>query len=131
MSDKAQLLISVVDDDESVREATEALLRFLGFRAQSFPSASDFLSSPAVEHTSCLIADINMPKITGVELYRRLLKLGYAIPTILITAYPDEEVRTQSLADGVVCYLTKPFDDEVLIGCLRRAFGGADDARLD
>ncbi|MER8884841.1 response regulator [Mesorhizobium sp. M0816] len=131
MSEQATPLISIVDDDVSVREATEALMRSLGFRAQSFPSASAFLSSSAIKNTSCLIADINMPKITGVELYRRLVGSGYAIPTILITAYPDDETRVRSPGDGVVCYLTKPFDDEVLLGCLRVALGTAEEEQHD
>ena len=82
------------------------------FKAQTFPSAADFLDSSRIENTSCLVADINMPHMTGVELHRRLLDLGYAIPTILITAYPDDEVRARALADGVICYLVKPFDEE-------------------
>jgi FixJ family two-component response regulator len=116
-------MIWIVDDDESVREATEARMKSLGFRAQTFSSAADFLASPGIETTSCLVADINMPHMTGVELYRRLGDLGYVIPTILITAYPDDEVRARALADGVKCYLVKPFDDEDLIQGLRSALG--------
>jgi FixJ family two-component response regulator len=125
VSTNAQHLISIVDDDESVREATEALIKSLGFRAQAFPSAGDFLASSRIEETSCMIADIHMPQMTGVELHQRLIDLGYDIPTILITAYPDEKVRVRALADGVICYLPKPFDDEVLLGCVRSAVGGA------
>jgi len=115
--------ISIVDDDESVREAIEARMKSLGFHAQTFPSAGDFLASPSIKHTSCMIADINMPHMTGVELYRRVVDLGYAIPTILITAYPNDEVRARALADGIKCYLTKPFDDEELVRCVRSALG--------
>lgn len=120
---KTKPLISIVEDDESVREATEAQMRSLGFNAQTFPSATDFLASPDIENTSCLIADINMPHMTGVELHRRLLDLGYAIQTILITAYPNDEVRARAMADGVICYLVKPFDEEELLRCVRLALG--------
>src|SRR5436305_12878792 len=116
-------MISIVDDDESVREATEARMRSLGFHAQAFPSAADFLASPNIENTACMVADINMPQMSGVELYRRLVDLGYAIPTILITAYPDDQVRARALADGVKCYVVKPFEDEELLRCVRSALG--------
>lgn len=123
MAHKLKPMISIVDDDESVREATEAQMQSLGFNAQTFPSAIDFLASSRIADTSCMVADINMPHMTGVELHRRLLKLGYHIPTILITAYPDDEVRDQALADGVICYLVKPFDEEELLRCVRLALG--------
>jgi FixJ family two-component response regulator len=112
-----------VDDDESVREATEARMKSLGFVARTFSSAVEFLASSGIEDTSCMVLDINMPHMTGVELHRRLMDLGYAIPTILITAYPDEEVRARVLADGIICYLVKPFDDEDLLHCIRLALG--------
>jgi FixJ family two-component response regulator len=117
-------MISIVDDDESIREATEAQMRSLGFDAQAFASATDFLTSPRVGDTSCLVADIHMPHMTGVELYRRLVESGYAIPTILITAYPDDDIRTRAMADGVICYLVKPFDEEDLLRCVRLALDG-------
>jgi len=115
---KTKALISVVDDDESLREALTGLLRSLGFAVEAFPSAVDFLASPTIGNTSCLIADIHMPRVTGIELHSRLTELGYAIPTILITAYPDDAVRARALANGVVCYLRKPFDDDALIACI-------------
>jgi FixJ family two-component response regulator len=98
-------------------------MKSFGYRAQAFPSAADFLASPGIDETACMIADINMPQMTGVELRRHLLKLGYAIPTILITAYPNEQIRVRALADGVICYLTKPFDDNVLLNCVRSVLG--------
>lgn len=125
VSAKTKPLISIVDDDESVREATEALMRALGFRVQAFPSAVDFLASSRVDDTSCIIADINMPHMTGVEMHRRLIELGHDIPTILITAYPDDKVRARALADGVIGYLSKPFDEEVLLECVQSALGCA------
>jgi FixJ family two-component response regulator len=115
----AKALIAVVDDDELLREAITGLLRSLGFAVEAFPSAIDFLASPAIGNTSCLIADVHMPRMTGIELHRRLAELGHAIPTILITAYPDDAVRARALADGVVCYLGKPFNDDALIVCIR------------
>jgi FixJ family two-component response regulator len=114
-------LISIVDDDQSVREALQDLIDSLGFRVHAFPSAIDFLASADIRTTSCMIADVHMPQMSGIELYRRLTELGHAIPTILITAYPNDSVRDRALADGVICYLTKPFDDNALIGCVQSA----------
>ena len=111
--------ISVVDDDESVREAIRGLMRSLGYTAQAFRSAEEFLTSRQVPHTSCLIADVQMPGMTGLELHRHLVALGKTIPTILITAYPDDIVRERALGDGVVGYLSKPFDENDLLACIR------------
>lgn len=117
-------LISIIDDDESVREATAGLMRSHGFAVEHFESALDFLSSPYVQDTRCLIADIHMPRMTGIELHRQLTKSGHAIPTILITAYPDDRDRARALADGVKCYLSKPFDENALLECIRTAIQG-------
>jgi len=114
-------MVSVVDDDESVREAVEAQMRSFGFDAQAYSSAAAFLASACISSTRCLIADINMPQMSGVQLHRRLTTLGYTIPTILITAYPDDEVRARVLDEGVICYLVKPFDDDELLRCVRLA----------
>lgn len=118
---KTKPRISIIDDDESVREAIAGLMNWLGFGVQTFGSATEFLASPGVGDSSCVITDVQMPHMTGVELHKRLDELGYAIPTILITAYPSEQARERALADGVVCYLTKPFDKDTLIGCVRLA----------
>lgn len=99
-------------------------MRSFGYTVEAFPSAADFLVFPRLDETGCLIADVHMPAMTGVELHRRLVEAGRAIPTILITAFPDNAVRARALADGVVCYLTKPFDDEDLIRCVRTAIDG-------
>ena len=115
------ILISIVDDDEPYRESTRKLVTLFGYTVQTFPSAADFLGSRVMNETDCLIADVNMPGMTGVELHAQLIKLGYAIPTILVTAYPDETVRKQALKDGVFCYLSKPVDDNHLERCLRSA----------
>jgi FixJ family two-component response regulator len=121
VSAKSNALISIVDDDESVREALEGLIESLGLNAHAFASAIDFLASDDIGNTACVIADVHMPHMSGVELYRRLAQLGRAVPTILITAYPDDAVRDRALADGVLGYLSKPFDDDALIACVRSA----------
>src|SRR6202522_4519043 len=102
------------------------LMRSLGYSAEAFPSAADFLASPRLVETACLIADINMPAMTGLELYRHLIDAGYAIPTILVTAYPDDDVRARALNDGVVCYLRKPVDEKRLMQCVRAALHSGD-----
>jgi FixJ family two-component response regulator len=114
-------LISIIDDDEDVREAIAGLMKSRGFTVEAFPSAVDFLAGPNVRDTTCLIVDVHMPRMTGIELHRRLVEAGYAIPTILITAYPDESVRARALADGIICYLTKPCDEDALFGCISSA----------
>jgi len=116
---KAKPLISVVDDDESMREAMGGLVKSLGYAAEAFASAEDFLNSREVPRTSCLIADVQMPGMTGLELHRHLVASEKAIPTILITAHPDDNVRKRALGDGVVCYLSKPFDEDDLLTCIR------------
>jgi FixJ family two-component response regulator len=110
-------LISIVDDDESVREATKSLMRSLSFVAEAFPCA-DFLNSDRIERTACLIVDVQMPGLSGLDLYRRLVASGKSIPTLLITAYPDEGVRTRALNAGVLSYLVKPFSEGDLLKCL-------------
>jgi FixJ family two-component response regulator len=114
-------LVSVVEDDQFFRESMRRLMRSLGYRVEAFASAADFLASQRLGETACLIADVNMPAMTGVELYRHLLDSGHAIPTILVTAYPNDVDRARALNDGVVGYLRKPVDDQHLIGCLRAA----------
>jgi FixJ family two-component response regulator len=114
-------LVSVVEDDQYFRESMGRLMRSLGYKVESFPSAATFLASPHLVETACLIADVNMPAITGIELYRQLIKAGYTIPTILVTAYPNDADRDRALMDGVVCYLRKPVDHNHLIRCLRAA----------
>ena len=114
-------LVSVVEDDQYFRESMRRLMRSLGYNVEAFSSAADFLASPRLVETACLIADVHMPAMTGVELYRHLIEAGYAIPTILVTAYPDDVDRARALNDGVVCYLRKPVDEKHLIRCLRAA----------
>ncbi|MDP9137863.1 MAG: response regulator [Pseudomonadota bacterium] len=96
-------------------------MRSFGYTVEVFPSAADFLASRSLEETGCLICDIHMPAMTGVELYQRLIETGRVIPTILITAYPDNAGRARALNDGVIAYLHKPFDDQDLIRSVRMA----------
>jgi FixJ family two-component response regulator len=114
-------LVSVVEDDQHFRESMRRLMRSLGYPVEAFPSAADFLASPRLVETACVIADVHMPGMTGVELYGHLVDAGYAIPTILVTAYPNDVDQTRALDDGVVCYLRKPVDEQHLIRCLRAA----------
>jgi FixJ family two-component response regulator len=107
--------IAIVDDDEDVREAIGGLVRSVGFAAATFPSAIEFLRSPEVERTACLIADINMPEMSGFDLFFRLSILGNAIPTIFITAFPTDNDRSRALDAGIVSYLAKPFGDAELL----------------
>ena len=116
-----KLLVSIVEDDQFFRESMGRLMRSLGYSVQAFASAPDFLASPQLTESACLIADVNMPTLTGLELYRQLVDTGRGIPTILVTGYPNEVDRVQALNDGVVCYLRKPVDEHQLIECLRAA----------
>jgi FixJ family two-component response regulator len=115
-------LISVVEDDGYFRDSMRRLLRSLGYNVETFSSAANFLASPRLIETTCLVADIHMPAMTGIELYKHLMEAGHTIPTIIVTAYPDDEERARALNDGVVCYLRKPVDEQILIRCLRAAF---------
>ena len=114
-------LISIVDDDEPYRDSMRRLIMLLGYTVEAFPSAADFLGSRHLPETACLIADVNMPGMTGIELHRYMVDAGYAIPTILVTAYPDESVKDRAQRGGVVAYLCKPVDDNHLERCLRTA----------
>jgi FixJ family two-component response regulator len=114
-------LVSVVEDDQHFRESMRRLLRSLGYPVEAFRLAADFLASPRLLETACLIADVHMPAMTGVELYKHLIDAGHAIPTILVTAYPNDLDRARALEDGVVCYLRKPVDEQHLIRCLHTA----------
>ena len=111
-------MISIVDDDESVREATKGLVRSLGYTAATFASAEEFLSSDCVRDTSCVIADVQMAGLSGIDLQQQLVAQGLALPVILITAFPDERTRKRAIDAGAVDYLSKPFSDEQLVSCL-------------
>ncbi len=117
-------LIAIVEDDQPFRDSMRKLVTLLGYTVEAFASAADFLKSSAVGKTDCLVADVQMPGMTGVELHKHLIEAGRAIPTILVTAYPNEAVRNRALKDGVVCYLPKPVDDDHLERCLQSALNG-------
>lgn len=116
-----RLLIAIVDDDPSFGDSMRRLLKSLGYSVAVFASGAQFLASLELAATTCLVADIHMPEMTGVELYNHLLQRGHIIPTILVTAYPDDCVRERMLSSGVECYLHKPLEEAALIGCLRSA----------
>ena len=117
-----KVLVSVVDDDRFFRESMCRLMRSLGHTVDVFSSAAEFLESPRLAETACLIADIHMPAMTGLELCRCLIDTGQTIPTILVTAFPNDADRARALNDGVLCYLRKPVDEEHLTRCVREAF---------
>ena len=119
-------LVSVVEDDQFFRESMSRLMRSLGYDVAAFPSAADFLASPRFAETACLIADVHMPEMTGLDLYEHLIATGHAIPTILVTAYLNDVDQTRALDGGVVCYLRKPVDEKHLTRCLRAAFPPAE-----
>jgi len=108
-------VISIIDDDASVRVATNRLVRSLGYVAHTFASAEEFLASSRVNDTSCMIADVQMPGMSGIELQSHLLAQGRRLPIIFITAFPEESARTKALNAGAVCFLSKPFDGQTLV----------------
>jgi FixJ family two-component response regulator len=114
-------VISVIDDDEHMRNATENLVQSLGFSVSAFASAEEFLQSPRASETSCLIVDIRMPGMSGLELQAHLIGQGHRASIIFITAYPDESVKKRALKAGAVCFLRKPFDGQTLIECLNES----------
>jgi FixJ family two-component response regulator len=120
-----KVLVSVVDDDRFFRESMSRLMRSMGYTVDAFSSAADFLASPRLAETACLIADVQMPIMTGLELYRRLIDTSHAIPTILVTAFPNDVDQARALNDGAVCYLRKPVDEEHLTRCVREALKSA------
>jgi FixJ family two-component response regulator len=123
-------VISVIDDDASVRAATNNLVRSLGHTVHTFASAEEFLRSAHLNDTSCVIADVQMPAMSGVELLTLMRTQGYRVPFIFITAFPDESVRARALKAGAISFLAKPFAAPTLIKCLGTALkghpGGAD-----
>ena len=114
-------MISIIDDDESVREATGGLVRSLGYDAATFASAEEFLQSDRLHQTLCLITDVQMPGLNGIELQGRLAAAGHYMPIIFVTAFPEERIRARALEAGACGFLSKPFSDESLIGYLDRA----------
>ena len=115
------LLISVVDDDDSVRESLRGLIRSVGFAVKVFASAEEFLNSDHLRNTDCLILDVRMPGMNGLELQRQLAATDRKIPVIFITAHGDDEVRSRALNGGAVDYLLKPFSEEALLNAIDAA----------
>ena len=114
-------MISIVDDDLSVREATMDLFEAMGFTAEVFSCAEDFLGSELRHKTSCLISDMRMPGMSGLELHSRLVEAGTPIPTILVTAFPNDTDKARALQAGVLGYLSKPFNETELLGFVQSA----------
>ena len=114
-------VIAIVDDDESFRQATISFIRSLGYSAAAFPSADAFLNSNAVENTDCLITDVQMPGMSGIELQSHLITQGYRVPIIFVTAFPETEARGRALRAGAIGFLGKPFGEQNLISCLDKA----------
>ena len=111
-------MISIIDDDASVRSAIGNLLQSLGYAVHVFESAEAFMRSDRLSETSCVIADVNMPAMSGVELLILLRNQGCSVPFVIITAFPDEDTSARALGAGATCFLTKPFDKDRLIRCL-------------
>jgi len=118
-------LISVVDDNDAVRESLKGLIRSVGFAIEVFPSAAKFLNSDHLDDTHCLILDVRMPGMSGLELQRRLVKSNRNIPIIFITAHGDETARSEALKEGAVDYLFKPFSEQALLNAINAALGFA------
>jgi FixJ family two-component response regulator len=116
-------MVAIVDDDELMRSALQGMLKSVGLPSQAFPTAEEFLQSGQQQQTACLITDIRMPGMSGLELQAKLNAQHYRIPTIFITAHGDTKMRMQALRAGAVEFLAKPFDDEVLLESVRAALG--------
>jgi FixJ family two-component response regulator len=108
-------IVSIIDDDQEVRHAVQRLMRSRGFVTRAFASAEEFLQSPSLHETACVISDIQMPGMTGMELHDFMLKQGPRLPVIFLTAFPDERIEKRALQAGALGFLTKPFDAKTLI----------------
>jgi FixJ family two-component response regulator len=116
-------VIAIVDDDDSFRRATMSFIRSLGYAVLQFASAEAFLKSDQLHDADCLISDVQMPGMNGVELQGKLIDQGHRLPIIFVTAFPEMKARGRALAAGAICFLGKAFNDEVLITCLNEALG--------
>jgi FixJ family two-component response regulator len=121
MRSSQPLVVAVVDDDEAVRHALSNLLASLDLGVATFASAEAFLASPACRDAACLIADVQMPGMSGLDLQRHLSESGNRLPVILITAFPQERVRRQAEAEGAFGFFAKPFEGGLMIQCIERA----------
>ena len=114
-------MISIIEDDESVREATKVLIQSLGYAVATFASAEEYLRSDHIQDTSCLITDLQLPGMSGIELQEQLSFGGSRVPVIIMTAFSEEKVRDRALKSGAFGFLSKPFRDVCLITCLEKA----------
>ena len=120
-------VISIIEDDGSVRAATHNLVRSLGYVVHTFASAEEFLQSPQLDDTSCVIADVQMPTMSGIDLQAHLLAEGYRVPFIFMTAFSEESARARAPKAGATAFLTKPFNGDDLVKCLGAALDGRGD----
>ena len=114
-------LVAIVDDDSSFRNATRALLNSAGFSTATFEDAASFLGSPTRADARCVVADMRMPGMTGLELFQALVASGDTIPTVLITAHPEDVTRDRAHEAGITCFLSKPFAPDELLECVQEA----------
>jgi FixJ family two-component response regulator len=114
-------MISIVDDDESIRNAVKALIRSMGYATATFASAEEFLQSGRLHDTACIITDVQMPGMSGIDLQDHLTTNGHSVPVIFVTAFPDESIRERAMEAGACGFLSKPFREESLIECLDQA----------
>jgi FixJ family two-component response regulator len=114
-------LIGVVDDDKSVRDALDSLVRSAGYHCAVFPSAEAFLNSGSLDATDCMVLDVRMPGLSGLDLQRKLLSMNYGTPIIFVTGHADDAARARALRDGARAFLSKPFSEDALLGAIRSA----------
>ncbi len=114
-------LIGVVDDDESVRDALDSLVRSAGYYCAVFPSAEAFLNSGSLDATDCMVLDVRMPGLSGLDLQRKIRAMNYGTPIIFVTGHADDEARARALRDGARAVLSKPFSEDALLGAIRSA----------
>ena len=114
-------LVAIVDDDKSIRNATQDLLKAAGFSTVTFEDAESFLGSASRATAACLVSDMRMPGMSGVELYQALLASGHGIPTVIITAHPEDVTQARGRVAGLTCYLIKPFTPDELLECVQEA----------
>jgi FixJ family two-component response regulator len=116
-------MVAIVDDNEPFRRATGSFVRSLGYAVLQFASAEAFLKSNQLYDTDCLISDVQMPGMNGIELQGELIAQGHQLPIIFVTGFPEMKARAQALASGAIGFLAKPFSDEMLMTCLNKALG--------
>jgi FixJ family two-component response regulator len=122
-------LVAIVDDDKSIRNATQDLLNAAGFSTTTFEDAESFLGSSSRAGVACLVADMRMPGMTGLQLYLELIASGHGIPTVIITAHPEELTQARAHEAGITCYITKPFTPDELLECVREALAKSHNGR--